>query len=254
MPHELAYLLCATPRSGTTLLCDLLSGTGAAGNPQSFYRRQDIEKRAGGWGLRPEDFQGKADFDRAYLSATRQEGAGQTGVFGLRLMWGTVSELAERLGFLQPYATDRALFERAFGPLIYIHVSRRDKVAQAISLLKAEQSGLWHAAADGSERQRTAPAAPVAYDPARIAELHDELQRDDAAWGAFFARHDIAPMRVEYEALAAAPRAEVRKILLALGRPPQLADDLAVQTSRMANVESSAWAERFRREQGADRT
>ena len=86
-----------------------------------------------------------------------QEGAGDTGVFGLRVMWGTVGELCERLSPLRPDLSGGALLESLFGPLVYVHVSRTDKVAQTISLLKAEQSGLWHVAADGSERQRTAP-------------------------------------------------------------------------------------------------
>jgi LPS sulfotransferase NodH len=164
MAHQLAYFLCATPRSGTTLLCDLLGGTGRTGRPQSYYRRQDIERRARAYGIRADDFYGQIDFDRAYLEAVLRDGAGETGVFGLRIMWGTVGEMAERLSWIHPTASTGALFEKVFGPLIYIHVTRKDKVAQAISLLRAEQSGLWHLAADGSERQRAAPPAPVRYD------------------------------------------------------------------------------------------
>ena len=251
MTHQLAYFLCATPRSGTTLLCDLLSAAEQAGRPQSYYRRQDIERRALAWGLRVSDFPNPMDFDRAYLRAVLRDGADETGIFGLRIMWGTVGEMAERFSGLHPKATIAALFEKVFGPLVYVHVSRRDKVAQAISLLKAEQSGLWHLAADGSERQRAAPAAPVRYDADRIAELVGELERDDAAWNDFFARHGIAAVRVEYEALTACPRTEVQKILIALRLSPNLADNLAAQTSRMADGESDAWAERFRQWRGA---
>ena len=248
MAHELGYFLCATPRSGTTLLCDLLSGAGQAGRPQSYYRRQDIERRAAAWGLRPGDFPDPREFDLAYLRAVLRDGTGETGVFGLRIMWGTVGELAERLRWLHPHATTAALFEKIFGPLVYVHVSRRDKVAQAISLLKAEQSGLWHVAADGSERQRAAPPAPVRYDADRIAELVGDLECDDEAWNRFFATHGIAPVRLEYEALADCPRAELQKVLVALRLPPELADSLSAQTSKMADRESVAWAERFRRE------
>jgi LPS sulfotransferase NodH len=189
------------------------------------------------------------EFDRAYLRAMLREGAGETTVVGLRVMWGTIGEMSERLGFLHPGATVGALFEKLFGPLVYIHVSRRDKVAQAISLLKAEQSGLWHVDADGSDRQRTVPSAPVHYDAGRISELMAELEGDDAGWNEFFARHGIEPVRVEYETLAACAHGEVRKILLALGLPPGLAGGLAVQTSKMADDESTAWADRFHREQ-----
>ncbi|MDE0415807.1 MAG: Stf0 family sulfotransferase, partial [bacterium] len=32
----------STPRSGSTLLCDLLTDTGVAGQPHSYFRREDI--------------------------------------------------------------------------------------------------------------------------------------------------------------------------------------------------------------------
>src|SRR3954447_11167479 len=34
---ELAYLVCATPRSGSTLLCELLKSTGLAGRPAEYF-------------------------------------------------------------------------------------------------------------------------------------------------------------------------------------------------------------------------
>src|SRR4051812_39199959 len=36
-PVDLSYLVCATPRSGSTLLCELLSATGVAGRPQEYF-------------------------------------------------------------------------------------------------------------------------------------------------------------------------------------------------------------------------
>jgi trehalose 2-sulfotransferase len=248
MAHELGYFLCATPRSGTTLLCDLLADTGRAGRPQSYYRRQDLERRARNYGLRADQFADRIEFDQAYLDAVLREGAGDTGIFGLRIMWGTVAEMTERLRPLRPSLRDAALFEELFGPLIYVHVSRRDKVAQAVSLLKAEQTGLWHLAADGSERQRTAPHAQPAYDADRIADLIGELERDDASWSAFFAANGITPVQIEYEALAAEPNLQVQKILWGLNLPAKLTQAIKAGTAKMADAESSAWIERFRRE------
>ncbi len=233
------------------MLCDLLNETGQAGRPQSYYRRQDILRRAEGWGLRPDDFADPAAFERAYLAAVLEEGAGETGVFGLRVMWGTMAELTDRLGPLYAHTEGRPLLEEIFGSLVYVHVSRQDKVAQAISLLKAEESGLWHVGAVGSDRQRTTPSAPIGYDADRIAGLLGELEHDDAAWEDFFARHGIAPIRIGYEALAKSPQAEIRKLLVALGRPEAAADGVTAQTSKMADAESRAWAARFRKDLGA---
>jgi trehalose 2-sulfotransferase len=32
-----SYVVCATPRSGSTLLCALLAGTGVAGRPEEYF-------------------------------------------------------------------------------------------------------------------------------------------------------------------------------------------------------------------------
>jgi trehalose 2-sulfotransferase len=32
-----AYLVCATERSGSTLLCELLAATGVAGRPEEYF-------------------------------------------------------------------------------------------------------------------------------------------------------------------------------------------------------------------------
>ena len=40
------YVICGTPRTGSTLLCGLLASTKMAGDPHWFYRRQNIAEWA----------------------------------------------------------------------------------------------------------------------------------------------------------------------------------------------------------------
>lgn len=245
MAHA-SLILCATPRSGSTLLCDLLAATGLAGRADSFYRRQDIHEWAEQLGVPPGE---GAAFERAYLDAVRREGTGDTGVFALRLMWPSLPELSARLAQLFPgLPSDAARFERAFGAPLYLHLSRRDKVAQAVSRLKAEQTGLWHLAADGSERERTAPPQAPRYDGDRLAGFVAEAESDDTAWTAWFAQQSITPLRLHYEDVSADPRTAVATILSALGRNPEAAQAVEVQTARMADAVSLTWIDRFTRE------
>jgi LPS sulfotransferase NodH len=105
-------------------------------------------------------------------------------------MWPTVAELSACISVLHPDShDDAARYEWAFGKPLYVHLSRQDKVAQAVSLLKAVQSGLWHRAADGTEWVRTAPSGPLVYDSDRLACLVGELETDDAAWNGFGLNH-----------------------------------------------------------------
>ena len=133
-------------------------------------------------------------FDHDYLSAVLKEGSGQTGVFGLRLMWESLSELSTRLGVLYPgRADDHDRFEAAFGPCVYVYLRRKDKVAQAVSRLRAEHTGLWHIFADGSERERLTSGNEPEYDRSRLQSIIDELQAHEAAWLNWYVRHGVSP-------------------------------------------------------------
>ena len=95
-----------------------------------------------------------------------------TGVVGVRLVWESVAGATRRLN--RALSTERDLsesIEAAFGRALYLHLSRRDRVAQAVSRLRAEQSGLRHLAAGGSVLEGVEDAQPVTYDGACILEL-----------------------------------------------------------------------------------
>jgi trehalose 2-sulfotransferase len=244
-----SYIICATPRSGSTLLCDLLLETGKAGKPASYYRRQSIPYWAEHLGVPLPHAPGEVEFERAYLSAVIREGKGDTGMFGLRLMWESARQLATRLeSFYPELENDRSRFAKAFGQVGFLHLSRQDKIAQAISRLKAEQSGLWHVAADGSERERVAAHRAPAYDAERIAAFIDEAETHDAAWRRWFAEQGIEPLHLTYEALTADPRRSLAAVLRHLGLDERLAEAADVKTRKMADQQSHEWAARFRAE------
>lgn len=238
-----AYIICATPRSGSTLLCDLLTATGVAGRPLSYFRSQDLSYWAGLWSVGGSTAESDPEFNRAYLAAMVKAGTAGTGIFGLRLMWPSVAETTKRLNAALGGEADIASrFKQEFGPTLFIHLSRQDKIAQAVSLVRAEQTGLWHVAADGSERQRTAPAQAAVFDVGRINRARDMLTTEEAEWSRFFDQSCIEPLHLTYEKLAADPQMVLADTLTALGRDRTIAADVAVQTGRMADATSARWA------------
>jgi LPS sulfotransferase NodH len=66
-----SYLICATPRTGSSLLCGLLDSAGVAGHPESWFRRQDERAFAARWGIaNPADGTfGYPDYFRAAVAA-----------------------------------------------------------------------------------------------------------------------------------------------------------------------------------------
>src|SRR3569623_976690 len=126
-----SFFICATPRSGSTLLCDLLSQTGVAGKPNSFYRQESLGEFVEDWGVTPGS---GLEFERRFLAVVIKAGTGDTGTFGMRVMWPSLPYLLEQLGRLFPNeSTDKGRVAAAFGTPVYIHLQRKDRVAQAIS-------------------------------------------------------------------------------------------------------------------------
>jgi LPS sulfotransferase NodH len=243
-----SYILCGTPRSGSTLLCEMLYRTGVAGRPNSYFREVDIAYWAGQWGLSLADGTVSADFDRAFIAAMREAGECGTGIFGLRVMFASLADAGRRLGRALGTAGDLpAQLETAFGPLLYIHLSRGDKLGQAVSLVRAEQTGLWHLNADGSVLEGAERGPEPVYDGERIATVLKGIEADDRAWSTFFAVHGIKPLRLTYEGLTAAPQQALADILGRMGLEQAIARSMALPTAKMADATSRDWVERFRR-------
>lgn len=244
-----SYLICGTPRSGSTLICEMLYRSGVAGRPNSYFREVDIAYWAGKWGVDLTEGTDTPAFDRAYLAAMREAGAAGTGIFGLRIMYSSLADAGRRLERAFGAAGDVATrLGEAFGPLLYIHLSRGDKLGQAVSLVRAEQTGLWHLNADGSVLEGAEERPDPIYDGKRIAVVLAELEEDDRAWDSFFAAHGITPLKLTYEGVTAAPQRALAEIFGHLGLDEDIAHAMAVPTAKMADASSRDWVERFRRE------
>ena len=238
------YVLCTTPRSGSTLLCDLLRQTGVAGWPESFFRQLSVPFFARDFGLPPQDGE---KYDESYITEALKVARNGGSLAGIRLMWNGIDTL-ERI--VRQYHPDNGpgaeTIAAAFGETRYIYLERGDRLAQAISRARAEQSGLWHRNADGSVREQTGPARQAGYDRDMIQHYLDEQASDIAAWNAWFQAFGISPHRLTYEALTSDPSATVAGILTFLGLDPNAATALAPATAKLADETSERWANRFR--------
>jgi LPS sulfotransferase NodH len=135
-----SYLICGTPRTGSTLLCGLLRSTGVAGVPESYFRFPDEQSWVQRWQL-ARDPGGAFDYGD-YVRAAVDAGSTDNGVFDARVMWGTMDEVVAKLGAIDPALAraDLELLTSAFGSTRFVHLCRRDTVAQAVSWVRAEQT------------------------------------------------------------------------------------------------------------------
>ena len=249
-PPYRAYVLCTSPRSGSTLLCRLLAASGIAGQPESYFHAPSVESWAAELSRPPAPGGDALAFLRAVVDAAIAEGTAGTGLFGLRLQRHSFDFFLAQLARLHPAPRrDRDRFEAAFGRTLFIHLTRADKLAQAVSIVKAEQSGLWHVRPDGSELERLKPHQDPVYDGAAIRRHRDEMLAMDRQWGDWFAQQGIEPLSLTYDELAADPRATLARVLRALGLDARVAGGVAVGVKRLSDETSRAWVERFQAEQ-----
>jgi LPS sulfotransferase NodH len=215
-------MICSQPRSGSSLLCELLANTLHAGMPAEYLRpdRMDMLKRR--WGV--EAFED-------YLRALVERKTSPNGVFGLKTHWGQ---------YVQAFADGD--WSGRFPGLRFIHVRREDHLRQAISLVRALQTGSW-STVTGPE------TAPAVFDREDIARKITRVRQEETAWEQFFEQNGIAPHRIAYEELADAPERTTRGVFDFLGieLPAGFTFDPPLM-ERQADELSEQWVARYRTE------
>lgn len=230
-----SYFLCFTVRSGSTLLSQLLSDTGIAGHPQEhFYHNIGPENPAG---------DRIPDYGR-FVEETLERGSTPNGVFGSKIGGGYWHDFASRLRGIEgmrAHSLQQAL-DRYFPALRYIHLTRRNKVRQAVSHWMAIQSGRWHSTDSLRERNPK-------YDFAAIDHLLQEIVIRDAVWAEYFAGNCIKPKVIIYEDFVQDLHGTLVGILRFLDI--DLPSELELPSPRyegLAGDLSEEWLQRFRRE------
>ena len=244
-----SYFICTSPRSGSTLLCHLLRDTKMAGNPHSHFHKPSLDAWCSYYGLNHAGFIDDRACLRAILSAAQTLGRGDGDIFGLRLQQGSFDFFLAQLAKLHADAlSDAERIEATFGRTLYIHLTRQTKLDQAISLETALQSGLWHRRGDGSELERLSSHQTSIYNAAAIREHIEVAQAKEQAWQDWFQSQRIAPLRITYEALSAAPFQTRNQIMDALGIAAVVPHTDQTRTAKLADKTSHQWAHQFRKD------
>ena len=202
------YFIAATNRTGSTWLCRMLSSTGTAGCPRELLRHRPIA----------EQWAESLDKDP----------------HGVKLWHGVLATLWP---LVDPAERRRAR---------WVWLVRRDTWRQAVSQYRARSSGVWHVTG-GTQQEIPAAHRDVAYDAAAIAAERLRLRRAAQAWRTWFTAHQLRPLLILYEDLAAEPEKTVRRIL----RHLRLDEPATIDTGGMTILRdeiTDAWLDRLRRD------
>lgn len=244
------YFICATPRTGSSLLLGLLDSTGVAGHPQAYFRAPDEVAWAERWGIAhtPQGALDYGEFVRASVAAGRTG----NGVFGAKLMWGTHAELTGRLAGLHPdlAGDELRLLEREFGRVRFVYLHRDDLLAQAVSWLRAEQTGVWYL---GGKGEISGGGGQFAGDRPRfdrdaVTRIMRTIEEHNAGWERWFVAYGIQPHRIRYEDLSADPQAVTHGVLdhLGLGHTLPAGRQVTPSHHRQADRLNEEWVVRYR--------
>lgn len=244
-----SYVICTSPRSGSTMLCELLAATGIAGVPNSHFHKPSIDAWLKTYRLDRTTFATREEALKAIFAAAKRRGSGDTAVFGLRLQHDSLSFFLDQLQVLHPSRhSDQERFDAEFGPTLFLYLKRDDPLDQAISRLLAEQTGLWHRKADGTDLERTSPTRPPRYDFATLNHYRQIAVAQNARWCQWFDDQAIAPLTLTYDQLAQHPNTVVSEVLTHLGLNGARAASIEHQTAKLANETNRAWRDRFERD------
>ncbi len=164
------YVVCTTARTGSTLLCEAAIRTGVLGRPFEFFNPS--RTRDAHWPAYTPDIQQQ-------IAHITEFGATSNGVYALKIL---------------PYQFDLVQYYHwadVLPQLQFIYLERRDLLGQAISYVRAEQTGVWN--------QHDPVQGQQEFNIESIREAMKVILRQKNRWELYFSVNNIAPLRLYYE-------------------------------------------------------
>jgi LPS sulfotransferase NodH len=210
------------------LLCEGLEATDVAGRPTEVFSPEFQYVWRDRWGLAQD-----CGFT-AYFAAAVRHGTTPNGVYGLKIHWMHVWRLASWAGM------GDGVLDRLLPGTRFVHITRRDRRAQALSWHRAQSTNEWWRIEGVANRQRNGLTPEL--DVAAVLSLERNLLAQDEAWEAYFRAREIAALQVTYEALVADYRGEVARVLDYLGLEATAARRLPPpRLTRQADAITAGW-------------
>jgi trehalose 2-sulfotransferase len=226
------YVICMTPRVGSTLLCYALHRLCCLGVPDEYYNPRLMPITLDS--LNDRSIKTVAD----YAVALRRGYTSDNGVFAVKTTW-------------DDFADFKDLFFVPQHNVSFIYLTRRDLVAQAVSIVAAHMSKVFHSFDKGA----AAPGYADVFSKLRtdtgmwkVDAALNNIVRQNALWEQYFQLGNINPLRLYYEDVVADVPAAIEQIAAYVGiRAPRFTGDLPLAKLSGAHHEEyySFYRDRF---------
>ena len=191
------YLICSSLRSGSTLLSQYLHATGVAGVPFEYLNDANMQAYGERKGETIQDI-------GSYIQEIETLRTTSNGVFGMKAHFRQTVRMVRTQQLMKE-------FLKHFDKLIKI--SRHDKIAQAISLCRATQTGIWTSLHNNDEEEHS----QFIYCSREIAKALSSLFDEDAGWEAAITESGLQALDISYEDLVSKPQDTINTVLQYLG-------------------------------------
>ena len=177
------FLIAFTVRCGSNYFCDCLKAAGC-GQPTEFFQfpfgiqNQWLYQEVG---AAPDDF-------RSFLPRVINKFS-QHGIFGAKLSWMHRNVLEATIAQTFP---DSPTIDAVFGHPLWLQLTRRDKIGQAISFWRAIKSGKW-------VKESEVDSAPPPYSFLELFQCLADILSCEYQWTGWFERCRIRPLVIVYE-------------------------------------------------------
>ena len=197
---SLSYAILTTPRSGSTYLCDLLDSTGIAGHPSEHLR------------LAAQELARYCNFNYlSLLDNLKQYRTTDNGVFGTKLISHFWFELQQT----------RPDFRQIFQSIDkFILLVRQDKLAQAVSLVVAQKTNVWHLRGDAKNVNYRSKLEDIEIDNSLLNEVeqkYDFINKQEARLRKILSDNQVEPFEVVYEDILENAPLQIDRIIDFLG-------------------------------------
>lgn len=185
------YILASTGRSGSHFLAHQLFETGMLGSPFEYFHPRHFAR----W-----QKELNTSSVKQVIAALQKLRTSPTGWFGVKAHWHQFDEMMTTTELGMHFIPDHV-----------IRIERRDKLAQAISMVIAKQTKAWISF--------HTPQVEPQYDFAAIKTEMTELDRQNAAWVEHINSTGTPSSVVYYEDLVANPGSSINMILSDMNLP-----------------------------------
>jgi trehalose 2-sulfotransferase len=217
-PDTRGYAICTVPRSGSNFVGQVLASTGLLGRPLEYFN---------GPGRRHFEDPTFPDDPEMQIGRILSDGATPNGIYAVKLFPFQLDAVQERIKWTS-----------LLPQLHFVHLVRRDMLAQALSWSRAIQTVQY--------RHDQVPQATPNYDATHILKCLHDIARLNARWEVYFATNGISPLEMVYEDILANPQRGVEEVARLFDLPSlPMADMTKITLQRQSDELSEQWRQRF---------